>query len=164
MAGIRDQGELTGLDPRQIDIGKVGNQQRRVMHAGLYRAQDIRVTGQGRTGQDNQFAIHWIVIRAFGRKTGNLVANGQVFNALAHCHHHTGHFMAKARRQARMGRRQVLPPENVVPADANRFDTHLHFARCGQRGFMLFALEHLGRTKLVKTDRAGHRKPRQSNL
>ncbi|AMW83787.1 hypothetical protein AK972_2987 [Pseudomonas yamanorum] len=29
---------------------------------------------------------------------------------------------------------------------------------------MLFAFEHLGRTKLVKTDRAGHRKPRQSNL
>jgi hypothetical protein len=72
--------------------------------------------------------------------------------------------MAKAGRQLRLRRRQVLTPERVVPADADRFDTHLHFARTWLSGRMLFAFEHLGRTKLVKTDRAGHRKPRQSNL
>ena len=164
VAGVSHQGKLPRLDPRQIHVGKVGNQQRRVVHARLDRAQHIRIPGQRRTGQDDLFAIHRVIIGALGRKTGHFIAYSQIIHAIAYGDHDTGHLMAKARRQACMGRRQVLAPQNVVPADANRFDTHLHFARCGLRGCMLFAFEHLGRTKLVKTDRAGHRKPRQSNL
>ena len=77
---------------------------------------------------------------------------------------HTGHLVTEACRQTCLRRGQVLTPERVIPADADRLDTHLHFARTWLSSRMLFAFEHLGRTKLVKTDRAGHRKPRQSNL
>ncbi|KWV87537.1 hypothetical protein PFLmoz3_02820 [Pseudomonas fluorescens] len=164
VAGVGHQGKLARFDPRQVHIRKVRNEQRRVMHAGFNRAQDIRVPGQGRTGQDDLLAIHRVIIGALGRKTGHFIAHRQVIHAVAEGNHNPGHLMAQARRQACMRRRQVLAPQNVVPTDADRVDTHLHFARCGLRGRMLFAFEHLGRTKLVKTDRAGHRKPRQSNL
>ena len=114
--------------------------------------------------QDDLLAIHRVIIGALGRKTGHLIAHCQIIHTVAEGDYDTGHFMAQARRQACMGRRQVLAPQNVVPTDTDRVDTHLHFARCGLRGCMLLAFEHLSRTKLVKTNRAGHRKPRQSNL
>jgi hypothetical protein len=164
VTGVSDQGKLPGFDPRQIGVGEIGDQQRRVMDAGFDRAEHIRVTGQRRARQYDLLAVHRIVVRAFGRKTGDLVTDRQVIDTITDRRDHTGHFMAKARRQTSLGRGQVLPPENVVPADANRFDAHLHFARTRQSSRMLFAFEHLGWTKLVKTDRAGHRKPRQSNL
>ncbi|MCY1441514.1 hypothetical protein D9M71_578320 [compost metagenome] len=164
MAGVGHQGELPGLDPCQVGISKIGDQQRRVMHAGFDRAQHVRVTGQRRARQDNQFSVDRIVVRALGRETGDLVTDRQVIHTLTDSRDDTGHFLAKARRQTGVGRRQVLAPERVVPADANGLDAHLHFARCRQSRRMLFAFEHLGWTKLVKTDRAGHHKPRQMNL
>ncbi|MNN41882.1 hypothetical protein D3C81_1560260 [compost metagenome] len=134
------------------------------MHAGFDRAEHIRITGQRGTRQYDRLAVNRVVVRAFSRETGNLVTNGQVLDIGTDSSDDTGHFMAEARWQTCLGRSQVLTPEGVVPTDADRLDTHLHFARTWLSGRMLFAFEHLGRTKLVKTDRAGHRKPRQSNL
>ncbi|MNM82671.1 hypothetical protein D3C81_947060 [compost metagenome] len=164
VAGVSNQGKLPGFDPCQIGVAEISDQQRRVMHAGLNRVEHIRVTGQRRARQHNQLAINRIVVRALSRETGDLVTYRQVIDTFAHRSDDTGHFLTKAGWQLSTGRRQVLTPERVIPADANGFDAHLHFTRCRQSGRMLFAFEHLGWTKLVKTDRAGHRKPRQMNL
>jgi len=164
VAGVSHQRKLTGFDPCQIGISEVGDQQRRVMYARFDRAEHIGITGQRGARQDDRLAVHRIVVRAFRWKAGHFVADGQVVDISAHRSDHASHFMTEARRQTCLGRRQILAPQGVVPTDADCLDTHLHFARTWLSSRMLFAFEHLGRTKLVKTDRAGHRKPRQSNL
>ena len=164
MAGISHQSGLPWLDMRQIDISKIGHQQWGVMNACFNRAQHIWITGQGQARQHNRFAIHRVFIGADRRKAGNLVAHCQIMNPLAYCRHHTGHLMTHAGRQPSVRWRQILPPEHVIPADANRFYAHLHLTGCRLRSRMLLKLEDLGWTKLMKTDRAGHFEPRLMNL
>ncbi|MNP85405.1 hypothetical protein D3C76_1851380 [compost metagenome] len=66
------------------------------MHARFNRAEYVRVTGQGCARQNNLLAVDRVVVRAFGRKTGDFVADNQVFNALAQGSDDTGHFLANA--------------------------------------------------------------------
>ncbi|MNE24435.1 hypothetical protein D3C80_1177250 [compost metagenome] len=164
VAGVSDQRCLAGLGPRQVDVGEVSHQQRRVVHAGLDGRENIRIAGQCGAWQYDDLAIDGILVGAFGREAGHLVAHRQIFDALTHRQHDTRHLMAQPGRQLCLRRCHVLTPEHVVPADADRFDTDLHLARCGLGRCLLFALEHLGRAKLVKTNHAGHREPRQMNL
>ncbi|MNP50055.1 hypothetical protein D3C76_1442900 [compost metagenome] len=99
MTGVGNQGKLAGLDPCQIDIAKVGNQQRRVMHAGFDRAEYIRVSGQRRARQHNQLPVDRIIVWALGRETGNLVTDCQVIDTLTDSGDDTGHLLANTRRQ-----------------------------------------------------------------
>ena len=163
VAGIGHQCRLPGLGPGQVDIGEIGNQQGRVMNTGLDRAEDIGVARQGVSRQHNDFTVHRVRIGAAGRKAGDLVTNGEVIDTLTHGHDHARHLMPDAGRQANLRRGEVLPPEHVVPTDADRLDANLHLAGSRGRRCLLFAFEHLGRTELVETDHAGHRKPRQVN-
>src|SRR5690606_29127057 len=87
-----------------------------------------------------------------------------IIDAFTQCGDNASHFVAHTRRESRLGRRKVLPPEDVIPADAYRLDTYLYLTGCRQRGRMLFDLEHLGWAKLMKTNRAGHFEPRLMNL
>ncbi|MNG01294.1 hypothetical protein D3C84_842660 [compost metagenome] len=96
MARVSHQGKLPRLDPCQIGITKVSNQQRRVMHRRFNRAQHVRITGQCRARQNDLLAIDGIVVRTFSRETGDLVANRQVIDTIANRRHDAGHFMAKA--------------------------------------------------------------------
>ncbi|MNL30347.1 hypothetical protein D3C87_1520770 [compost metagenome] len=95
VTGVGDQGKLPGLDPCQIGVGEIGDQQRRVMHTGFDRTEDIRVTGQRRARQHDLFAVDRIVVGAFGREAGDLVTDFQVIDTLAERRDHAGHFMAK---------------------------------------------------------------------
>ncbi|MNC62626.1 hypothetical protein D3C75_1126680 [compost metagenome] len=97
-------------------------------------------------------------------ETGDPVADREVVDALAQRQHHAGQFVAEAGRQ--LGRRagQVLPPEHVVPADADRLDAHQHLAGGRLRARPLLEPEHFGRAELVKTNDAGHRLPRLQPL
>ncbi|MNF81277.1 hypothetical protein D3C84_635410 [compost metagenome] len=164
VAGIGDQGCLPGLGPGQVDIGEIGHQQRRVMHAGFDRGEVFRVAGHGVARQHDDLAVHRVVVGAGSGKAGDLVTDLQVVDTLAYRADHARHFMTHAGWQACLGRRQVLAPERVVPADADRFNADLHLAGSRLRRGLLFDLEHLGRAKLVETDHAGHRKPRLVKL
>ncbi len=93
---------LSRFDPCQLDIGEIGNQQRRVVNTGLNRRQHIRITGQGRARHEDQFAIHRVVVGALGRKTGDLVTDRQVLHSIAERRDHTGHLMTDTSRQAGM--------------------------------------------------------------
>ncbi|MNP43446.1 hypothetical protein D3C76_1372640 [compost metagenome] len=100
MTGVGDQGKLPGFDPRQINVAKIGNQQRRVMHAGFDRAEHVRVTRQRRARQHDQLAVDRIIVRALGRETGDLVTDRKVIDTLTDSGDDTGHFLANTGWQA----------------------------------------------------------------
>ena len=110
MAGVSDQGELPRFDPRQIGVGKVGDQQRRVMHAGFDRAEHIRITGQRGTRQHDRFAVDRVVVRTLGRKAGDLVTHCQIIDTVADSGDHTGHLVTKTG--------QAVAPETRPDSDA----------------------------------------------
>ena len=63
------------------------------MHAGLDRAQHLRIKGQGRTRHQDLLAIARVVIGTVRRKAGHLVARLQVTHALTHCGHDPRHLL-----------------------------------------------------------------------
>jgi hypothetical protein len=91
----------------------------------------VSTSGNGAARQHDHIAIHRVIVGAGGREAGDPVAHRNVVHPFADRHDHTGHFMADARRQACLGRRQVLAPEHVIPADADRLDAHLHSPAAG---------------------------------
>ncbi|MNP33465.1 hypothetical protein D3C76_1267060 [compost metagenome] len=131
MAGIGDQRGLPRLGPRQVDVGEISDQQRCVVHAGLDRGEHIRVAGNGRTRQHDDITIYRVIVGTGSREAGDTVAHRNVVDPFTDRSHHSGHFVADARRQACLGRRQVLAPKHVIPADTNRLDADLYLVGSG---------------------------------
>ncbi|MOA12811.1 hypothetical protein D3C78_1328320 [compost metagenome] len=96
MTRVSHQSKLPGLDPCQIGIGEIGDQQRRVVHARFNRAKHIRITGDCRARQNDLLAVDRVVVRALGRKAGDLVTDLQVIDAITDSGDDTGHLLAKA--------------------------------------------------------------------
>ncbi len=134
------------------------------MHGGFDQAEHVGITGQRGAWQHDDLTVHRIIVRASAGKLATLspTAKSSTPSPTAVTTPAISWPRPEGRRawdDARFWRHKV-----VVPTDADRFDTDLHFSWRRKSRRMLFAFEHLGTTKLVKTDRAGHRKPRQSNL
>ncbi|MNC68688.1 hypothetical protein D3C75_1193170 [compost metagenome] len=72
-----------------------------------------------------------MLIGTGGREAGDPVAHRNVLDPFTDRSHHPGHFVADARRQACLGRRQVLAPKHVIPTDANRLDADLYLVGSG---------------------------------
>ncbi|MNR13203.1 hypothetical protein D3C85_1295980 [compost metagenome] len=100
MAGVGDQRRLPGLGPRQVDEGEIGDQQRRVVHAGLDRRKNLRVTGQGVARHDDDFTVDRVLIGTAGREAGDLVTDCKIVDTLAHGHDHARHLVSDTGRQA----------------------------------------------------------------
>ncbi|CRW82442.1 Uncharacterised protein [Klebsiella pneumoniae] len=101
------------------------------------------------------------MIGGMGGETGHAGTQRQVADAGADRQHLAGQFEAETGRQRSLLRGQVLTPEHILPAHADRLDTHQDFPCGRRRGRQLFAFEDLWRAKLMKTDHSGHRKPLQ---
>ena len=99
MAGIGDQRSLPGLGACQVDVGEIGDQQRRVMHAGLDRRKQVRIAGNGGARQHDNVTIHRVIVGTGGREAGDPVAYCDVIDAFADRRHHTGHLVADPRGQ-----------------------------------------------------------------
>ncbi|RML88111.1 hypothetical protein APX70_200205 [Pseudomonas syringae pv. maculicola] len=110
MAGVGDQHRLASLDARQIDVGKVRHQIRRVMHTGFDRRQHIRVAGQRQARHDDAFAINRMLIGIGRREAGDLVTHLQIIDPVAQRSDHASHLVTQPGRQPRLGRGEVLPP------------------------------------------------------
>lgn len=101
------------------------------------------------------------MIGGVGRETGHARTRRQVADAGADRQYLAGQLEAEAGRQRGLFRGQVLTPEHILPAHADRLDPHQDFPCGRRRGRQLFAFEDLWRAKLMKTDHSGHRKPLQ---
>ena len=151
---------LPRLQVRQVDQRQVAEQQAGVVHAGFQRTEHLGIAGQGMAGHQHQIAPGRIAVRRAGREAGDGGADLEIADAFAQGGDGAGQFEAGACRKLGLLGRQVLTPQYVFPAQADRLNAHQHLTRAGHRRRNLFVLEHIGIAELMKTDHAGHRLPR----